>query len=158
MDAAQAQALKAFAMADPTAAGYIAAGSDGLLAGWFNTIGTFVVFKSLVQTMDVGKVINYDAVAALTDINANRVQLFTRLNPTTFPPRADIRSFFANVFSGTLAGGGQATRDALDALYRRTVNRAEQALASGAGTTNSPGTLTFEGTISSDDAAQIRTA
>jgi hypothetical protein len=155
----QLQTLKAFAQAVPEAAGYIAAGNDSALTGWFNTETAFVVWKKAVMTADVGKTVNYDAVAAMTTGNISRINNFYVMNPISFDAsRLDIRNFWTNTFSGALDGQGQATRDALEALWRRVTNRAEQALSTGTGTTNAPATLSFEGTISTDDAAAIRVA
>jgi hypothetical protein len=61
-----------------------------------------------------------------------------------------------DTFSGALGGQGQATRDALDALYRRTATRGERLYATGAGTTVSPGVLVYEGNISTGDITDAR--
>jgi hypothetical protein len=95
----------------------------------------------------------------MTDANRSRITTFYTMNPVQFDPsRSDVRSYWANTFSGALGGQGQATRDALEALWRRLASRAEKALATGTGSTATPASLGFEGAISIADAAAIRTA
>ena len=137
---------------NPAVVAALQARNDGELARLYNLPSTFIVWKVTASTMDVGKVINYIAVASMTTANTDRLQLFVRLNPTTFDPsRSDVRQFFADTFSGALGGQGQATRDALEALYRRAANECERLFATGTGTTATPGTLGVEHTLSTSD-------
>jgi hypothetical protein len=116
-----------------------------------------VVWKQEVKTEEIGKVVSYVAVAAMTSANLNRVQTFEQLNPEEFDPsRADIRQFWADTFSGALGGQGQATRDALEALWRRTANRLESIYAVGTGTTATPATLVVVGDVSYQDVDTAR--
>lgn len=159
----QLQALKAYAQADPAASAFIAAGNDTDLAAWFNAVeGSFTVWKKTVPTLDVGKTINYIAVEAMTDANRNRITTFYAMNPGSFDPaRSDVRSYWDNTFSGALGGQGQASRDALMALWRRLATRAESALANtagGNGANATPAALTAEGSISLSEVAQVRTS
>lgn len=147
----QLQTLKAAILAetDPTFVGYRTNGQNTLMADWFNQPSTFVVYKTSETVAEVGRVVNYVAFEALTTANLEKINTFTRLNMQTFPPsKSDVRSFWANVFSGALGGFGQATRDALEALWRRPATRAERIFATGTGTTLAPGALVFEGAIS----------
>lgn len=122
--------------------------NDNELARLYNLPSAFIVFKTSVQTMDIGKTINYVAYEAMTAGNISKLEGFIRLNPSSFlPTRSDIRAFFQNVFSGALGGEGQNTRDAMEALYRRAALRIEQLFATGTGTTLSPGTLVYEGGV-----------
>jgi hypothetical protein len=117
----------------------------------------FVVWKTLVQTGSIGKTVNYVAVAAMTTANLERLNNFLGMNPSEFDPgRADIRAFMADTFSGALGGQGQATRDALDALYRRNALLIEKILATGTGSTASPAVMGREGTITPDEIEQAR--
>ena len=145
----QLQTLKAdiVAQTDPTFVTYRQQGATGAMADWYNQSSTFVVYKAIILMADVGKVINYDAVGALTTANTSRIQTFQQLNPISFKPTADVRSFWDNTFSGALAGQGQATRDALVALWKRFALRGERLYATGTGTDATPGTLGLEGTI-----------
>jgi hypothetical protein len=110
---------------------------------------TFTVYRTTVETAEVGIAVSYVAVEAMTDANRTRVTTFYAMNPQSFDPsRQDIRTFWANTFSGTLGGAGASTRAALEALWRRKATALEKLFATGAGTDASPGLLTFEGSVS----------
>lgn len=150
----QLQTLKTAIQAetDPEFVGYRNAGDNAGMSNWYNEASAFVVYKTSETMAAIGATINYVAFEALTTANLEKINTFSRLNQTTVPPnKADIRSFWANVFSGALGGQGQATRDALDALWKRFATRGERLYATGTGTTLSPGALVFEGSISTDD-------
>jgi hypothetical protein len=152
----QLATLKAAILAetDPTFVSYRTAGANSAMSDWYNEASgpAFVCWKASVPSGQIGKTVNYVAVAAMTTANLERLNNFLGMNPSEFDPgRADIRAFMADTFSGALGGQGQATRDALDAMYRRTVTRGEKIYATGTGTTATPGTLGYEGTISVDD-------
>jgi hypothetical protein len=139
---------------DPTFAAYRAAGNAGQMAEWYNVDSTFIVYKPTEPTTSIGDVVNYVAVAALTDANVNKLNLFYTLNPSQFEPaRSDERQYLADVFSGALGGAGQATRDALDALYRRAALKGEKLYCTGVGTTLTPGDLnaTAQGQITTQN-------
>lgn len=122
-----------------------------------NASPDFWVHKKSVDTMDVGKTINYVAYEAMTSANITKIEGFIRLNPSTFvPERSDIRAFFNNVFSGALGGQGQATRDALDLLFRRLATRFERLYATGTGSVASPGALVLVGPLSYQDVEAAR--
>lgn len=119
----------------------------------------FVVWRSTVQTAEVGTAVNYVAVEAMTDANRGRINTFYTMNPESFDPsRTDVRAYWTNTFSGALGGQGEATRTALEALWRRNATRAEKVLATGTGTTAAPGTLGWEGTLSYADVQAARAA
>jgi len=158
MTPAQLATLKAYVLADQTASALYANGEDGAVADWCNEVlPSFIVWRSKVSTSEIGKAVNYVAVEAMTDVNRGRINTFYGMNPVSFDPsRADIRTYWANTFSGALGGQGQATRDALEALWRRAATRAESALATGTGTTASPAALGLEVKVSDDDIANLR--
>jgi hypothetical protein len=150
---AQLTTLKA-AIAAETDPAFVVARTNGqtsLMAGFFNADSTFIVWRKSVQTAMIGATVNYVAVESMTDINRAKIQPFYTLNPVQFEPTADKRTYWDNTFSGALGGQGQATRDALAALWRRAATRGEKLFATGTGSTASPGTLVFEGTISDAD-------
>jgi hypothetical protein len=155
---AQLQTLKAAIAAetDPAFVGYRTNGQTTLMASFYNTAHpSFVVFKSSETVANVGLAVNYVAFEALTTANLEKINTFTRLNMVAFDPsKSDIRSFWANVFSGALGGFGQATRDAFDALWRRFATRGERLYATGTGTTVAPGVLVFQGAITDTDISQ----
>jgi hypothetical protein len=78
------------------------------------------------------------------------------LNPENFEPTADVESYWDTTFGGALGGQGQATRDALVALWRRAATRGEALYATGTGTAIAPGTLVYEGSISPTDVTSAR--
>ena len=148
--------LRAGVFADPSAAALLSAGNWQGVQAWLNTPTAWVVWRKLVGTDEVGNAVNYVAVEAMTDANRGRITTFYTMNQVQFDPsRADIRTYWDNTFSGALGGQGQATRDALAALWRRTATNAERLLSSGAGSSASPAALTFEGTVDSQDAIQV---
>jgi hypothetical protein len=133
--------------ADPEFVVYRNNGQTNQMANWYNVASAFIVYKTSELSAAIGTTVNYLAVAALTDANVNKLRLFVGdLNPETFAPNhSDQRQFMTDIFSGALGGQGQATRDALDALYRRPALRGEQLYTTGLGTTVSPGALVVEG-------------
>tara|TARA_R110000868_G_scaffold215407_1_gene465500 strand:- start:1813 stop:2517 length:705 start_codon:yes stop_codon:yes gene_type:complete len=148
---AQLTTLKAAILAE-TDAGFVAARNaknENLMAAFYNAPASpaFVVWKPSVPTAAIGTTIGYVALAAMTSANLTQLDMFTKLNPQSFPPTASIRAFFTTTFSGALGGEGQSTRDALDALYRRTANRLEKLFATGTGSVASPATLVVEGEL-----------
>jgi plastocyanin len=153
---AQLQTLKndINANTDPEFAAFRTAGNAGQMAEWYNVDSTFIVFKPTELTTSIGDVISYVAVAALTDANVNKLNLFYTTQPSNFEPaHADQRQYLADVFSGALGGAGQATRDALDALYRRAALKGEKLYCTGTGTTVAPGALnaTAQGDITTQN-------
>src|SRR5512139_1635679 len=111
----------------------------------------FIVWRKSVQSEEVGKTVSYVAVVNMTDANRGRITTFLQMNPQEFEPTADIRQYWADTFSGTLGGAGQATRDALTALWKRTATVAEKVLATGTGSDASPALLGWEGRLSYND-------
>lgn len=159
---AQLQTLRTAILAetDPAFVQYRNNGQTTLMAGWFNEAANpaFIVWRRSVNTNEVGNAVNYIAVEAMTDANRGRITTFYAMNPVSFEPRADIRTYWENTFSGALGGQGQATRDALAALWRRTATRGERLFATGTGTTLSPGALVFEGSINDTHISQALSA
>lgn len=151
----QLATLRAGVFADPAATALLAAGNWQAVRDWLNEVGTAVVWRSSVATKEVGNAVNYIAVEAMTDANRGRINTFYVMNPESFDPsRSDMRTYWANTFSGALGGQGQTTRDALEALWRRLATRAERLLATGTGTQVAPAVLTWEGFV--DDQAAIK--
>ena len=153
---AQYATLKAYALADPTAATFITNGNDPQLAEWFNAPSTKIVWRSLVPVSDVGQSFEATELSGLTSLNNDRLGTFALWNPAgATPARVDHRKFFNSIFSGA---GGATTRGRLDTLWRRFATRAEAALATGTGTTQDPAVLTWEGDLFMYDSFRIRTA
>ena len=155
LTATQLTQLRAACFNDVTAAAFIAAGQANELGEWLNQPSDFVVWKKQVETDDVGQVISYIALEAMTVANRDRVQTFYVLNPVAFEPRSDIRSYFAESFSGALAGEGENTRASLESLWRRPATHAERLLATGVGSEAQPGDVTWEGNVPGTQAVQL---
>jgi len=139
---------------DPEFAAYRTAGNAGQMAEWYNVNSTFIVYKPTESTASLGDTVSYVAVAALVDANVNQLNLFYTLQPQNFEPaHADQRQYLADIFSGALGGAGQATRDALEALYRRAALKGEKLYCTGTGTTVAPGALnaTAQGDITTQN-------
>ena len=163
----QLATLKTFALADPTAAGYLAAGSDNLLAQWFNTETAFIVYRTNVSRIEIqdsagtggagGAASEWDWTiyknqspseqGAWRDMFMGDGANFAKIK---------LREGVAKIFAGSAAAN--AMRDHILSFGKRPARRVEQALATGTGTSGSPATMAYEGTIDSDVAAAIRTA
>lgn len=156
---AQLATLKADIAADPALAAkpMTSAGAQEIADAYNLTVPAWIVWKPNVPTLQIGAVVSYVAVAAMTTANLDRVRTFYVMNPDSFDPsRSDIRTYMSDTFSGALGGQGQASRDALEALYRRAATRAEKLYSTGTGSTASPATLTFSGSITGADVQQAR--
>ena len=109
----------------------------------------YYVWKTNVALNEVGKAFNGTELAGLTTGNNSRLQTIAMyLQGGVNPSLPDNRQFFDDVFSGA---SGTITRPALNALWKRLAKRAEKVLVTGAGTSNSPSTLGFEGNVTVDD-------
>ncbi len=143
--------LKAAILAetDPTFVGYRNANDKPSMAAWFNadTSPAFIVWKTSVPVAQVGIATNSAELAGLTTANTSRLQVLAMFSGGAFNPSiADVRAGFDSIFSGA---GGQLTRAALLALWKRTARRLEKLYAAGTGSDGSPASLVFEGTIDS---------
>lgn len=154
----QLSTLKAFALADQTAAGYITAGSDGLLAQWFNESTSSRVWRTSV-TRDEIMQNGFDWVL-VDNLSVGKARiwdwLFANQFATMNPSKSNVRDGIAECWKGTAAMVTQ--RDLILSHCKRNALRVEQALATGTGSDVSPATMTHEGAIDSNVAAQIRTA
>ena len=153
----QLQALKALAQADPVAAGYIASGDDVALAAWFNTAGTYIVWRTSVKRDEL-QADGFDW-AQVDNLTTGQARIWDWLFDTTNslnPSSLGVRNGISECWKGTAAKVAVATF--VLGLCKRTATRAESALAAGAGTTASPGLLspTATGTMSYAEASAVR--
>lgn len=150
---AQTAALKAVAMADPTAAQYLANGNDPELAGWFNEAATTVVWRSQL-TPDMSRAAIVSGATQLDALTVGkRDSLFYLTNGTINPSQSAVRAAIDD-----LCGSQNTLKAALVAAMKRPASRAEKALATGTGTEAAPALLTWEGLIGWQEAADIRNA
>lgn len=153
----QLQALKAAILADPAFAGLpLTSGAAALIAEEFNRPASpsFIVWRTAVpldeimrngmdwtrvDNLSVGKARIWDWLSRLGTINASQPNVRSGINATWVGTAADL-----------------AVRAAVYAHCKREATRAEKLLATGTGSDAVPGTMTFEGTLSSDDVQQAR--
>ena len=163
----QIQTLKTFALADQTAAGYIAAGSDGLLAAWFNEATAFIVYRTNVPRIEIqnetgtggagGTASEWDwTVYKGQSVSEQGAWRDMAMGDGINFSKIKVREGIAKIFTGT--GAVAAMRNHILSFATRTANRVEQALAVGTGTPASPATMAYEGTIDASVAMQIRVA
>lgn len=81
-------------------------------------------------------------------------QLFDNEAGVCNPSLANVRQAFVDIFSG--AGNAASNRTHLSAIARRRANRGEKLFATGAGSTASPSTMSFEGSLTADDVQAAR--
>lgn len=159
---AQLTTLKTFANANQEAAGYITAGNDSALTAWFNTLSAYVAWRTDVSRADIYHRTSPDATTWNWTTYKNQgvaeqnawVQMF--MGDIANFALLNLRAGVSAIFTGSAQANAQ--RDHCLAMGKRVCRRVEQALAVGTGTSADPGTMSFEGAISTDDAAAIRTA
>lgn len=151
---AQLITLRAAAIADGAAAGYIATADDQALADWFNVDqATYIVWRTNLTPDQSRTAIVQGATQLDALTTGKRDSLFWLLSEPVRPTDASVRAAIDDLC------GTQATlKSALQAALRRTATRAEKLLATGTGTTGSPATLTYEGVLSAADASGVRVA
>lgn len=163
----QLQTLKAVALADPTAAGFLTAGNDTELAAWFNAdaVPDFFAWRTSVSKHEIVSKTSIDGTTfawagnGFISRSVGELECWNQLfnsTQTCNPSLANVRQAFQDIFSG--AGNAASNRSHLLVVARRKVNRFERTFATGTGTTIAPGTLVEEGSIDTNIAAAIRTA
>jgi hypothetical protein len=152
----QKATLRAALIADPAVQTWLNSSQLQPIVDLYNQLATpaFWAFRTDVDPSEIGKVVNYVAVAAMTTANLQRVSDFLRMNTTAFIARDDIKTFLLDTFSGALGGQGQATRDALDLMLRRQVTKAERLFTTGTGSTSAPATLGWVGPLTTEDISE----
>lgn len=151
---AQLLTLRAAAMADGTAAGYIATADDQALADWLNAgQPSFYVWRSSL-TPDMARTAVVQGATQLDALTAGkRDSLFWLLSESVNPSDASVRAAIDD-----LCGTQNTLKGALQAALKRTTTRAEKLLASGTGTISVPATLAYEGYLSAAEASGVRVA
>jgi hypothetical protein len=149
---AQLQSLKAAIAADGALAA-IPNDPEGNLqvAAAFNAAASpaFTIWRKSVTLKEVGDKLNGTELAGLSSLNHTRLQTVVQLSAAGIDASlADRRQFFDDIFSGA---GGQNTRAALLALWKRLSTYAEKLFATGTGTDGSPAILVHEGIVHPDD-------
>lgn len=155
MDLTQPQlaTLKALALADGTAASYIATADDQALADWLNTQTTHIVWRNSMSTQMSRSAI----IVGSTQLDAltvgKRDSLLWLCAETLNPSDLNVRAALDD-----LCGTQNTLKNALQAAQKRAATRAEKALATGTGTASVPATLGWEGDLSAGEASSVRVA
>ncbi len=155
LDTTQATTLRTAALAEPSIAQAITNGDDSSVANWFNASSTFIVWKTVLQEVDVlqSDGFNFSLVDGLTAGKRDEWSNFIFREGKCNPSKANIRAGFLDIWSGT--AGKTAVYNAIIDLSKRAATNAEKALATGTGTTATPGVLAYEGKISTNDVSAI---
>lgn len=149
----QASTLKAVALADPVAAGYINAGNDTGLSEWFNEMTTHSVWRS-VLTPELARAAIIKGAAQLDALTVGkRDSLLYLVSGNLNVADAAVRASLDD-----LCGSQNILKGFVQAACKRAASRAEKALATGTGSDAAPATLGYEGVISGNDASLIREA
>lgn len=111
----------------------------------------FVVWKTNVPASEImSNGFVWTAVDALTVGKARIWDWMTRYGSIN-PSKANVRQGLSDCF-----GAGSAMQTAIAPHLKRDATRAERLFATGTGSTGSPGTLVFEGTLSYQDVEAAR--
>lgn len=143
---AQMAGVRSAACADTnTARPMMLAGDANALIGWLNADSTFVVWRTrLTRDEATGDGFDWAQADNLTTGQARIWEwLFDNDRRATNPSSASVRAGISEAWKGTAAKLAVATF--VLAASKRPANNIERALATGTGTTATPGLLTFEG-------------
>jgi hypothetical protein len=125
--------------------------NDVELARQYNLNSSFIVYKTNVPINTISSSMDYNDVGNMTTADSGRLNGFPVWNTAGADPRrADVRAFFADVFSSF-----PTTLAALAALWKRPATVAESAFATGTGSDAVPGVLVVEGTISVSEISAV---
>lgn len=154
----QIATLKTACNAAPACVTLANAADDIALAEWFNTTdAAYIVWKPSVTKDEIQGSDAYDW-TRVDNLTAGKARIwesmFDNASRSINPSKANIRAGIDASWVGTAAD--LAVRAAVYAQCKRGATRAEKALASGAGTTNAPSTMTWVGPITYADASLIR--
>lgn len=151
----QALLLKAAINADPALSSQPQT-SDGAfaIATAFNlvSIPAFIVWATNVSTAAMKRAVAWTELIARS-IGERDALVFMLSDGFINGADLNIRQGIQDVFSGP---GGAVSRAAIIVILKRAATRGEAALATGAGTDASPGTMTFEGNLGYRDIEQAR--
>lgn len=157
----QVAALKATCLADTVTCKPLhdaVSPDDVALAAYFNTdTVTYIVWRTSVTKEELTQddAFAWDRVDNLTVGKARIwVDMFDTPSRSINPSKANVRAGIAAAWTGTAADN--AVQAAVLAKCKRSATRAEKALATGSGTTNSPSVMSFTGSISYAEASLIR--
>ena len=152
---AQALVLKTAILADATQANNVSIQDYSAIADWLNTAGAFIVWRSSIPVSEYRDSITWTEVDGLTVGSKYRIWEWLTGN-MTLPlesGKTAVRTGLADCWASN-----STTRANLLTIAKRAATKAEQLLATGTGSSASPGTLTWEGQISVYDIGGILSA
>lgn len=156
MSPEQIAALKTLVYADPTASALAASADDLGLSAWLNTPEpTYWVWRPAVTDRDIMADAAFDW-TRVDNLSVGKARVWETLFKfgSIDPSLPNVRAGIDAAWGGTAAD--LAVRASVYSKCRRQATRAEKALATGAGTTASPSTMTLIGDLSYAQASQIR--
>jgi hypothetical protein len=120
--------------------------NDAEITAWCNEASATIVWRTYVDAQEVmANGFVWTAVDGLTAGKARIWDWLTRYGGFN-PSKANVRQGLVDAF-----GAASAMANGIMPHLKRTATRAEGAMASGTGTDASPSTLTYEGTVSTQD-------
>lgn len=147
----QAMTIKTAILADATQANNVTIQDYSAIADWLNTAGAFIVWRSSVPVTEYRDALAFTEVDALT---ASKARIWEWLTGNMTLPlesgKIAVRQGIADCWASN-----STTRTNLLTIAKRAATKAEQLLATGTGSSASPGTLTWEGQISVYDIGGI---
>jgi hypothetical protein len=152
---AQLQTLKAAALADPTAAAFLAAGNDTELGWWFNAEASpaFYIWDSAYTPDKLRRAIN-NGITQLDALTASKRDSLLWWAGGTH----DMGQSTARAAADDLTGSQNTLKTAVLDGAKLKSRVVEKALATGTGSFASPAVASFVGTLSQTDVAEIRVA
>lgn len=148
---------------DPAVVSALAAGADNAIAAWYNqdAVPAFVVWKTRVYKQDlyemaspVGQVWNWTFYVGLNPGEQGAwLELFSDPGDGSMemhPHLPQVRSAWNEIFAGPQTSPANL-RAHIESLSKRDATYAEKLFATGTGTTATPATMSFEGSVSSSD-------
>ena len=150
----QMATLRAIVAAEPSLAQAINSGNDAMIAAWLNGTTTFVVWRTSVSIDEIMR--NGMDWARVDNLTVGKARIWDWLGRlgTFDASKPNVRAGIDATWVGTAAD--LAVRAQVYTHCKRTATQAEKALAAGAGTDVSPGTMVFEGDVTVDEAGQMR--
>ena len=155
----QQATLKAAILADQSLAAWVQERRDDLIAGHYNApaVPTFIVWRTGVQLSEL-LVEGFDF-TQVDNLSAGQARIWEWLfdaNDRMNPSISGVRSGISECWKGTAAKVAVGTF--VLSKCKRSANRVERLFASGEGSDASPGSLVFEGELSTNDISAILNA
>lgn len=159
----QKDSLKAAIQAESSITSCYISGDHGCIASWLNSTSTFIVWRTSVSQAEYqtkvssdGTVFNWSGTGGFIARSQGERDAWRTMfgAGNVNPSLSNVIAAFNDIFSGTGAGA-VANRAHLAAVSKRSATFAEKTLATGTGSSASPGLLTFEGLVNVNNIPEI---